>query len=129
MSKQKTLLLGENFSTANSKLRKAILFKFVRMLNVDWCYRCGAKIENIDELSIEHKVAWQSADDPIKSFYDLDNIAFSHIKCNSGAAKKYIPPLAPCGMRSCYKRGCRCTNCVGANRKYIAEWRKKTGKH
>lgn len=92
MSKQKTLLLGENFSTAAHKLRKAIMFSLIQELNRDICHRCTLKIDSINELSIEHIESWQSAKNPSGSFYDLKNIAFSHLSCNSSAAhrkKKY----------------------------------------
>lgn len=123
MSKQKTLLLGENFSTANAKLRKSILFDLIKRLQLDTCYRCKLRIDNIKDLSIEHKQSWQRSNDPKKAFYDLDNIAFSHLECNSAAAIRYVPSQAPCGTRSAYKRGCRCKECTDANRKYIAVWR------
>ncbi len=42
----------------------------------------------MSEFSIEHKIPWQSAEDPKESFFDLDNIAFSHLKCNIKAASK-----------------------------------------
>ena len=95
MSKQKTLLLGENFSTAANKLRKAIMFSLIQELNRDICHRCTLKIDSISELSIEHIESWQSAEYPSKSFYDLKNISFSHLKCNIGAVhrkKKYASP-------------------------------------
>ena len=95
MSKQKTLLLGENFSTAANKLRKAIMFSLIQELNRDICHRCTLKIDSISELSIEHIESWQSAEDPSESFYDLKNISFSHLKCNIRAVhreKKYASP-------------------------------------
>lgn len=88
MSKYKNELLGENFSTATAKLKKSILFDLIKKLELDNCYRCTLKIDNIDDLSVEHKNSWQSADDPVNSFYDLDNIGFSHIRCNICAAAK-----------------------------------------
>jgi hypothetical protein len=39
-------------------------------------------------LSIDHKNPWQAAADPKASFFDLDNIAFSHLRCNSGEANR-----------------------------------------
>lgn len=100
MSKQKTLLLGENFSTASHKLRKMILFSLVQKLELDNCHRCTLKIEKIEHFSIEHIEAWQSATDPIESFYSLDNIAFSHLNCNIAAASK---PLQKYGTRKEYR--------------------------
>ena len=89
----KTKALGMNFGTASGRLRKMILFDLVRRLDLDQCFRCEKTIEIIEDLSIEHKDSWQSASDPKESFFDLDNIAFSHLSCNCGAAfsakKKY----------------------------------------
>jgi len=78
----KESLLGEKAGTAQHKLRKLIMFDLVQQTNRDICYRCKRPIELIEELSIEHKEAWQSSPDPRKSFFDLDNIAFSHLSCN-----------------------------------------------
>ena len=88
MSKKKTLLLGENFSTASHKLRKAILFDLIQQLGKDNCYRCTLKIDNVSDLSIEHTENWQSADNPVDVFYDVKKIAFSHLSCNISAASK-----------------------------------------
>jgi len=82
-NKNKTELLGEPYGTASNRLRKSILFKFIKETSNDICYRCGKKIENINNLSIEHKESWMRAKDPIKSFYNLSNVAFSHVRCNS----------------------------------------------
>jgi uncharacterized protein YdaU (DUF1376 family) len=37
-------------------------------------------IETADELSIEHKLPWEGVS--VKLFWSLDNIAFSHLRCN-----------------------------------------------
>jgi len=72
--------LGMPYGTANAKLRKAILFKLVQRLNEDICFKCKLKIVSIEELSIEHKQPWFNRNSAL--FWDLDNIAFSHLKCN-----------------------------------------------
>jgi len=77
--------LGINFSTATQRLRKLIMWSLVQETGKDVCFRCGNQIENVDDLSIEHKAPWQSAPDPKASFFALDNIAFSHLRCNSQA--------------------------------------------
>lgn len=67
-------------------------------MGLDCCYRCGGPIERVEELSIDHKEAWMGASDPVQSFWDLENIAFSHSSCNSAAAmrphKKYFTDAA-----------------------------------
>lgn len=79
---RKDELLGESHGTANGRLRKAILFDLAGRCGMLRCYRCAVAIEFVDELSIEHKDPWQRATDPRASFFDLKNIAFSHLRCN-----------------------------------------------
>jgi hypothetical protein len=85
---RKDVLLGEPHGTANSRLRKLLLFKYVQLAGHDTCYRCGQKIERVDDFSVEHTHSWQSADDPRAVFFDLDRIAFSHLKCNVAAGAR-----------------------------------------
>jgi hypothetical protein len=82
-AEKKSKLLGENYSTACHKLRKIIMFDLVQRANCNICYRCLDKIKTAKELSIEHKEQWSRAENPSESFYDLNNIAFSHLKCNA----------------------------------------------
>ena len=85
-NKRKSRQLGMPYGTANARLRKKILFHLVKECNKDICYRCGKRIESIDKFSIEHKKAWFGNDNSL--FWNIDNIAFSHIVCNVGAARK-----------------------------------------
>ena len=87
-SKKKKKMLGEPFGTANGKLRKSILFDLVVSTNQNVCYQCGEVIDSIDDFSVEHKTPWQNSGSPIQLFYDLDNIAFSHLKCNCLASNR-----------------------------------------
>lgn len=83
--KRKARLLGMSFGAANGRLRKALLFKLVGQLGLANCYRCGLELDNIDDFSIEHMEDWMGSADPVKIFFDVDNIAFSHRSCNSAA--------------------------------------------
>lgn len=74
--------LGMSHGAASSRLRKLLLFDFSKRLGLDVCVRCGVVIENLDEFSIEHVTPWLNSDDPVKLFFDLGNIRFSHLKCN-----------------------------------------------
>lgn len=114
---QKAEQLGMPFGTANAKLRKMILFNLVQRFGLDVCYRCGGKIETIETFTIEHKKAWLNVNPDL--FWDLDNIAFSHLTCNIGAAtkvravlcyhcKKNPPRLDTQGRAKC------CTSCASA---------------
>jgi hypothetical protein len=87
-NEKKSDLLGEPYGTASNRLRKMILFDLAKRLEMDVCFRCGGRIESLENFSIEHKEAWLNSDDPKKKFFDLDNIAFSHMGCNSSAADR-----------------------------------------
>jgi len=77
---KKAETLGMPHGTANGRLRKSIMFKYVVLAGDNFCFKCGAEIVSIDDLSIEHKEPWEGISAEL--FFDLDNIAFSHLKCN-----------------------------------------------
>lgn len=81
-NKKKGAQLGIAWGTASHRLRKSIMFKYVVLAGEDDCFQCGGKIESVNELSIEHKEPWLDTEDPVGLFYDLNNIAFSHLECN-----------------------------------------------
>jgi hypothetical protein len=85
-NKKKNDQLGMPFGTANNRLRKNILFNLLVRLNETICFQCKQQIKTVDELSIEHKIPWLDNDSAL--FWDLDNIAFSHLRCNIRAADK-----------------------------------------
>lgn len=72
--------LGMPHGTANHYLRKQVLFKYIKLAGDNFCYKCGKEIISSDTLSIEHKEPWEGRDADL--FWDLDNIAFSHVQCN-----------------------------------------------
>lgn len=79
---EKDRLLGMSYGTAYGRLKKSILFYLVEKCEMNNCFVCGEKIIDIDEFSIEHKSSWQKSKNPKESFFDLDNISFSHLRCN-----------------------------------------------
>lgn len=87
-NEKKSLMLGMPHGTAQHKLRKSILFSLLVKYGQNKCYRCEKEIVNIDQLSIEHKKAWLNSENPKELFFDLENIAFSHLKCNFSAVDK-----------------------------------------
>jgi hypothetical protein len=87
-NQRKDALLGEPHGTASARLRKSLLFKYVRLAGHDKCYRCGNHIARVEDFSIEHTEAWQSATAPRDVFFDLEKIAFSHLRCNVDAGNK-----------------------------------------
>ncbi len=118
--------LGMSIGKAAHKLRKIVLFKFVKLVGEDICFRCGNKIENVEELSIEHKQHWFNEENAFEKFFDIENnIAFSHFKCNS-LYKRYKPSEAKCGTNNKYvKNKCRCVECKKAHALVKKEYRLK----
>lgn len=76
----KAKTLGMPHGTAAHRLRKSIMFKYVTMAGDNYCFKCGSEIESVDDLSIEHKIPWEGVSADL--FFDLDNVAFSHTRCN-----------------------------------------------
>lgn len=70
------------------------------------------KINTVEELSIEHKTPWLNSNNPKELYFDLNNIAFSHLSCNIGARRnketKHPSVYA-------YLKGCRCLECTKLN--------------
>ena len=88
--------LGMPPGTAANRLRKLVLFNQLQKHRENICVRCDGTIETSDDLSIEHIKPWENRDSDL--FWDLDNIAFSHRKCNvvhvnhGGGSRKVIAP-------------------------------------
>lgn len=120
--KEEQLLMP--FGTANNRLRKALLFKYVKKAKENYCYQCGSEIESMDEFSIEHKIPYLYSEDPLELFFNTENIAFSHISCNIGAARRN---RSSCGTVNKYNKGCKCDDCrkANANKKQRYRLRKK----
>lgn len=79
-SKRLAEQLGMPHGTANHRLRKNILFHLLLKHGENICVRCEQTIETVDDLSIEHIKPWEAIS--VELFWDLNNIAFSHIGCN-----------------------------------------------
>lgn len=122
-NKKKADQLGMPIGTASNRLRKSVVFKLLKKLNENYCFQCGSEIETEKELSIEHKIPYLDSENPVELFFDLDNIAFSHLSCNTGAARKR--PLSHPSENS-YRRGCRCKECTQVNREKVAKFRAKS---
>lgn len=110
---KKSKQLGMPFGTANGRLRKKILFHLLQKSKENICFQCKNLIETEEELSIEHKKPW--LDKNTELFWDINNIAFSHLSCNAGAAKQTKPRKHPSSRA--YMRGCRCKECRDIERK------------
>lgn len=101
--------LGVSASTLSNQLKKALLFKYVKLAGHNYCFQCGAEIENVKDLSVEHKTPWLDTEKPKELFMDLDNIAFSHLSCNVRAAR---PSGWNHGTDNMMRTGCKCQLCV-----------------
>lgn len=112
-NEKKLKQLGMHLGTASGKLKKSLMFSMVKELNRDVCFKCGKLIESENDFSIEHKVPYLDSEDPIRLFFDINNIAFSHLKCNIGSGRKR---LSTHGKTSTYNRGCRCDSCTHSNK-------------
>lgn len=133
-NKIKNEFLGMPYGTANNRLKKKILFSLLIELNKNKCFQCGKKIENIDELSIEHKKPWLHND--VKLFWDINNISFSHLRCNSSNKRTPNKRKNIDGKRWCWrckkykdiksfppsakiKRNRECTECGNKYRRHL----------
>jgi hypothetical protein len=79
-NEKKNATLGMSHGTACGRLRKNILFSLLVQLKENICFKCSKPIENVGDLSIEHKKPWEGISADL--FWDLENIAFSHLRCN-----------------------------------------------
>jgi 5-methylcytosine-specific restriction endonuclease McrA len=86
----KSKQLGMSLGKASGILRKKIMFWLVCENKRNKCHRCGLPMTEND-ITIEHKIDWQYSDKPLELFLDLDNISFSHKKCNrNSTGRKHI---------------------------------------
>ena len=108
---RKSEQLGMFVSTAQARLVRMLLFKFVQTTGMDKCYRCGKPICSREDCTIDHIEPWLHSDDPVGNFFNLDNIAFSHFICNSALSRGNLPRH---GIGGYEHRGCRCQICKKA---------------
>lgn len=93
--------LGMKVGTAQHRLRTNIMFELAWKCDMLSCFRCGKKIEKVEDMSIEHKEPWVGVS--VALFWDITNIAFSHKKCNFGAIRS--PKLKPWVAAALRKQG------------------------
>ena len=124
-NKKKLEQLGIPIGTASNRLRKSIIFMLLKKLNLNFCYQCGGEIESERDLSVEHKEGWIDSEDPMKLFFDLDNIAFSHLSCNCKDGGKFKKGVKHPSHRA-YSEGCRCQDCKDIKAANMREYRLKT---
>ena len=79
--------------------------ELAKKVGMDRCFRCKLLITDVAEFSVEHMKSWLWKD--VKLFWDINNIAFSHLSCNSSSSSQ----KQECGSYSRYVKGCRCHIC------------------
>ena len=94
---RKSAFLGMPHGTASNRLRKMVLLHLLQKHGENICFKCSGKIEEVNDLSIEHKQPWEGVS--VELFWSLDNIAFSHLRCNTphryvggGVSKRKVGP-------------------------------------
>ena len=106
-NENKSAQLGMPFGTACGRLRKMVLFSVLKKHEENVCVRCNGAIELVDDLSIEHIKPWENVS--VDLFWDLNNIAFSHIHCNvphvyhGGKFQRKVGPLNTAWCTVCKK--------------------------
>ncbi len=103
---RKAEILGMPYGTAGNRLRKLIMFHLLERHGENVCFKCKHPIETVDELSIEHIRPWQLGGPHL--FWDMDNIAFSHLSCNRQSVSKpgsglKLRKIGPDGTAWCNK--------------------------
>jgi hypothetical protein len=78
--------LGMDPGTASNQLVKDLLWSFVNT-NHPFCHRCQKPLTR-ETFSIDHIIPWLDAQDPVNMFFSLDNIAYSHLFCNTADARR-----------------------------------------
>lgn len=74
--------LGMGVSMAQKRLYRVIMLNLAKKCGMDKCFRCGISIDDVNELSVDHKEPWFRVSNDL--FWGVSNIAFSHHRCNSG---------------------------------------------
>lgn len=109
--------MGMNPATARARLSASILFDFAGKLGLLDCWQCDEPIKTPAEFSIEHKKPYLWKD--LSLYWDLDNIAFSHLVCN----RKRTRNGAASHSRARYMRKqCQCQICHEIKLQYNRDW-------
>lgn len=84
---KKKAQLGIDPGTAAARLIRDLLWDFVMKTGRNTCHRCGYYLTR-ETLSIDHKTPWLDSPDPRGLFFDINNIAYSHLACNVADGRK-----------------------------------------
>jgi hypothetical protein len=84
---------------AESQLKQKVRFHLICLAGLDSCIRCGKKIERAEDASLDHKQPWRGVSAGL--FWSMDNIGFSHKRCNIQHQRRNHNVIAPEGMAWC----------------------------
>lgn len=76
-----------SYRDAQRQLVRKMAFLYFLKLQKGKCFRCGGYLDE-DTWHLDHKEAWARARHPRSKFWDPDNLAASHGRCNAAAARK-----------------------------------------
>lgn len=96
-------MLGGNYPCLVLKLRRKVMFYLVKKLGLDICYRCGNKIEEEKELSLDHSEPWMYKSNALEIFMDETKIVFSHKSCNYRSRRQNISRFTKDGYKGVIK--------------------------
>lgn len=104
-------VLGTSMSNATMRLLRSLVFDYICRMHDNYCYRCKLPMTRQD-FSIEHIKEWRGAENGQELFFDIDNISYSHLKCNTEARRfrAWNKGIITHGI-SGYRLGCRCETC------------------
>lgn len=100
---EKSAELGMGFCKASYLLHRMLIFQYAKLSGKDDCYRCGLPIVSLEEMSIDHKIAWQNRGNARDLFFDLENIGFSHRRCNGRARRCATKNKQASGYKGVYR--------------------------
>jgi hypothetical protein len=78
IKRQRAALLGMPYGTAEKHLRKAMLHSLAQQCGKNLCRWCQTEISSPDDLAVVHVQDWS---DDADKYWDLNNVAFSHVSC------------------------------------------------
>lgn len=84
---EKNRQLGMDAGTAYYRLKQDVIWSLLVRCGLEKCHVCGEDMCR-DTFSIEHIKPWLHSDDPVKLFWDMNNISFSHLACNYGRRRR-----------------------------------------
>lgn len=102
--KKISTLLGMPWGSAQRKLYRLILIELLKRLNENICFRCSKPIKIVngtEGISVDHIENWES-EGSARKFWDINNVRYSHLKCNLRAATDSRRKIGPEGTAWCY---------------------------